>query len=94
MRMSKPKKEEASGILEIAVQHFEIAAAVNCLSGAEKLKWLPLSLSQKVRSTFRQLPPPAWSVYRSCVTSFKETKFKEKKQRKIGSPEQRSRLSC
>ncbi|KRZ56587.1 hypothetical protein T02_9008 [Trichinella nativa] len=78
MRMSKPKKEEASGILEIAVrgrtiaipeqydEHFEIAAAVNCLSGAEKLKWLPLSLSQKVRSTFRQLPPPAWSAYRSC----------------------------
>ncbi|KRX43381.1 Retrovirus-related Pol polyprotein from transposon 17.6, partial [Trichinella murrelli] len=42
MRMSKPKKEVASGILEIA-----IAAAVNCLSLAEKLKWLPLYLSQK-----------------------------------------------
>ncbi|XP_003372955.1 deoxyribonuclease II superfamily, partial [Trichinella spiralis] len=49
-----------------------IAAAVNCWSEAEKLKWLPLSLSQKARSTFRQLPSPTWSSYRSYVTSLKE----------------------
>ncbi|KRX81837.1 Transposon Ty3-I Gag-Pol polyprotein [Trichinella sp. T6] len=62
MRMSKPKKEEASGILEIAVRGRTIAIPEH---GAEKLKWLPLSLSQKVRSTFRQLPPPAWHAQES-----------------------------
>ncbi|KRZ81846.1 Transposon Ty3-I Gag-Pol polyprotein [Trichinella sp. T8] len=54
------------------LEHFEDAAAVNGWSEAEKLKWLPLSLSQKARSTFQQLPPSTRSSYRSCVTSLKE----------------------
>ncbi|KRY74812.1 hypothetical protein T4B_14895 [Trichinella pseudospiralis] len=93
MRMSKPGKKEASGVLETAVrgrtmaipeqydgssdwnewlEHFEDAAVVNGWSEAKKLKWPPLSLSQKARSTFRQLPTSIRSSYRSCVTSLKE----------------------
>ncbi|KRX24114.1 Retrovirus-related Pol polyprotein from transposon 17.6 [Trichinella nelsoni] len=70
--MAIPEQYDGSSDWDEWLEHFEDAAVVNGWSEAEKLKWLPLSLSQKVRSTFRQLPPSIRSSYRSCVTSLKE----------------------
>ncbi|KRX40353.1 Retrovirus-related Pol polyprotein from transposon 17.6 [Trichinella murrelli] len=67
-----PEQYDGSSDWNEWLEHFEDAAAVNGWSEAEKLKWLPLSLSKKARSTFQQLPPSTRSSYRSCVTSLKE----------------------
>ncbi|KRZ73166.1 hypothetical protein T10_5700 [Trichinella papuae] len=67
-----PEQYDGSSDWDEWLEHFEDAAAVNGWSEAEKLRWLPLSLSQKARSTFRQLPHSTRSSYRSCVTSLKE----------------------
>ncbi|OUC41112.1 hypothetical protein D917_03617 [Trichinella nativa] len=70
--MAIPEQYDSSSNWDEWLEHFEDAAVVNGWNEAEKLKWLPLSLSQKARSTFRQLPPYIRSSYRSCVTSLKE----------------------
>ncbi|KRY47195.1 Retrovirus-related Pol polyprotein from transposon 17.6 [Trichinella britovi] len=70
--MAIPEQYDGSSDWDEWLEHFEDAAFVNGWNEAEKLKWLPLSLSQKARSTFRQLPPTIRSLYRSCVTSLKE----------------------
>ncbi|KRY19033.1 Retrovirus-related Pol polyprotein from transposon TNT 1-94, partial [Trichinella patagoniensis] len=62
-----PEQYDGSSDWDEWLEHFEDAAAVNGWSEAEKLKWFPLSLGQKARSTFCQLPPPTRSSYRSCV---------------------------
>ncbi|KRY61866.1 hypothetical protein T11_14355, partial [Trichinella zimbabwensis] len=48
-----PEQYDGSSDWDEWLEHFEDAAAVNGWSEAEKLRWLPLSLSQKARSTFR-----------------------------------------
>ncbi|KRX34141.1 Retrovirus-related Pol polyprotein from transposon 17.6, partial [Trichinella murrelli] len=70
--MAIPEQYDGSCDWDEWLEHLEDAAFVNDWNEAEKLKWLPLSLSQKARSTFRQLPPSIRSSYRSCVTSLKE----------------------
>ncbi|KRX68115.1 Retrovirus-related Pol polyprotein from transposon 17.6 [Trichinella sp. T6] len=65
--MAIPEQYDGSSDWDEWLEHFEDAAVVNGWNEAEKLKWLPLSLSQKARSTFRQLPPTIRSSYRNCL---------------------------
>ncbi|KRZ05177.1 hypothetical protein T11_5140 [Trichinella zimbabwensis] len=72
-----PEQYDGSSDWDEWLEHFEDVAAVNGWSEAEKLRWLPLSLSQKARSTFRQLPHSKVALSLNSVSCWVSRKYEQ-----------------